>query len=120
MTNSAGGGNKPSGSMIVAAVVILLFGVLVVGGSLTAMQLPHPVTSQAKDTRLLYEATLTISMVIYFGVTAGIIYAIFRFPQEERGVAGPVPRQQHTRAGLDGGAGGDPGGAVHPLVPSNE
>lgn len=97
MTSSAGGGNKPSGSMIVAGVVILLFGVLVVGGSLTAMQLPHPVTSQAKDTHLLYEATLIISMIIYFGVTAGIIYAIFRFPKK----SAELPAQVHGSSALE-------------------
>jgi cytochrome c oxidase subunit 2 len=99
MTTPAGGGSKPSGSIIVAIFLIVLLGILVVGGSLTALQLPDPVTSQAKDIHTLYQATLVISMIIYFGVTAGIIWAIFRFRK-----TGPeLPQQIHGSSTLEVG-----------------
>ncbi|HEY7268901.1 MAG TPA: cytochrome c oxidase subunit II [Dehalococcoidia bacterium] len=97
MTSPAGGNPRPSGSMIVATFLIILVGVLVIGGSLTALQLPNPVTSQAHKTHTLYEVTLGISMIVYFGVTAGIIYAIFRF--RKRG--NELPQQIHGSSALE-------------------
>jgi cytochrome c oxidase subunit 2 len=85
--------------MIVAGILIAALLALVIIGSVTALQLPKAVTSQAKDTHLLYEATLAVSMVVYFGVTAGIIYAIFRFRKR-----GPeLPEQIHGSSALEFG-----------------
>jgi cytochrome c oxidase subunit 2 len=99
MTTPAGGSNRPSGSIIVAIVLILGLLVLVIVGSLTALQLPKPVTAQAKHTHLLYQVTLAISMAVYFGVTAGIIWAVFRYRKR-----GPeLPAQVHGSSALEFG-----------------
>jgi cytochrome c oxidase subunit 2 len=99
MTTPAGGSNRPSGSIIVAIVLILGLLALVIIGSLTALQLPKPVTAQAKNTHILYQATLAISMVVYFGVTAGIIWAVFRYRKR-----GPeLPPQVHGSSALEFG-----------------
>ncbi len=82
MTTPAGGGNRPSGSILVAIFLIVFLGIVVVGGSVTALQLPDPATEQARKIHSLYQVTLAISMIIFFGVTAGIIWAIFRLPQD--------------------------------------
>jgi cytochrome c oxidase subunit 2 len=97
MTTPAGGSRRPSGSTIVAFFLIVVLGALVVGGSLTALELPKPVTSQAKDIYDLYQVTLLISMIIYFGVTAGIIYAIFRY----RRTSSELPEQIHGSNALE-------------------
>jgi cytochrome c oxidase subunit 2 len=98
MTSPAGG-NRPSGSIIVAIFLIVVLGALVVGGSLTALQLPSPKTSQAQDIHRLYEATLIISMIVYFGVTAGIIWAIFRYRRKSQ----ELPKQIHGSNALEMG-----------------
>ena len=73
---------RPSGSMIIAGVLILILAVVTVVGALTAFQLPEAVTAEGEDTVLLYEGTLFISFVVFFGVTAGMIYAIFRYKRQ--------------------------------------
>ena len=80
---------RPSGSMIIAGVLILILAVVTVAGAIFAFQLPEAITEQGKQTVILYEATLAISFIIYFGVTAGLIYAIFKFKRKP-GDAMPV------------------------------
>lgn len=97
MNSPERGGTRPSGPILVAIFLIVAFGVLVVVGSLTALQLPEAVTSQGDDIKTLYQATLAISMIIYFSVTAGIIWAIFRYRR-----TGPeLPRQIHGSSSLE-------------------
>ena len=91
MTTPAGGGNRPSGSIIVAVFLIAALGGLVLLGSFTALNIDKGVTEESTDIWNLYQATLVISMIIYFGVTAGIIWAIFRF--QKRG--SELPPQIH-------------------------
>src|SRR5437763_1143618 len=76
---------------VAAAVLILVFAFLVIYGSVTTFQLPTPVTEQAKKIRSLYWAVLTIAMLVYFLVTAGIIYAIFRYRRR----SSELPEQIH-------------------------
>ena len=76
----------------------------------SAFQLPEAITEEGKNTVSLYEATLAISFIIYFGVTAAIIYAVFRF---KRKPGDGLPVQVHgsstaempsmTRFGRSGG-----------------
>ena len=88
---------RPSGSMIIAGLLILILGIVTVVGALTAFQLPDPITSQAKDIEALYRPTLAISFIVYFGVTAAIIYALFRFRRR-----GPdLPVQVHGSSTLE-------------------
>jgi len=90
-------GSKPSSSMILAGVLIVAVGILVLVGSLTVFQLPSPVTSQAKTTQKLFWAVLAIAMFIYFAVTAGIIWAIFRYRRRDNA----LPVQVHGSSVLE-------------------
>jgi cytochrome c oxidase subunit 2 len=93
-----GNSGTPVG-LIVAGVLIVAVGVLVVIGSLTVLQLPEAVTEQAERINRLYLWTLGIAMVIYFGVTAGIIWAVFRYRRR-----GPeLPPQIHGSSALEFG-----------------
>jgi cytochrome c oxidase subunit 2 len=83
--------------MVVAAFLIVLLGALVLLGSFTALQLEKGVTEESDDIWNLYQATLAISMIVYFGVTAGIIYAIFRFQRKSQ----ELPRQIHGSNALE-------------------
>lgn len=99
MTTPAGGDNRPSGSIVVAVFLIVVLGALVLLGSFTSLQLKKGVTEESEDIWTLYQATLAISMVIYFGVTAGIIWAIFRFKQR----GSELPPQIHGSNTLEMG-----------------
>ncbi len=98
MTNAEGGNFKPSPSLIFAGTLIVAFGILVLVASLTVLQLPDAVTEEAQRTEKLYWATLVISMVIYFGVTAGIIWAVFRYRRRR---ADEFPEQVHGSSTLE-------------------
>lgn len=97
MQNRREGRSRPSPSLIVAGVLIVALGIVVLVASLTVLQLPTPVTSQGKDTQKLYYAVLVISMVIYFAVTAGIIYACFRYRRKDN----VMPVQIHGSSVLE-------------------
>jgi cytochrome c oxidase subunit 2 len=73
---------RPSASIIIAAAIIVILGVVVVVSALTVFQPLDPITKEAKHTHLLYQPVLAISFAIYFAVTAGIIWAIFRFKRK--------------------------------------
>ena len=88
---------RPSVSIIIASVLILILAVVTVVGALTVFQLPDPVTESARDIELLYIPVLFISFVIFFLVTAGIIWAIFRY----RRVDDTIPEQIHGSSTLE-------------------
>jgi cytochrome c oxidase subunit 2 len=97
MQNRREGRSKPSPSLIVAGILIVVFGIVVIVASLTVLQLPSAVTEQGKDTKNLYAVVLVISMVIYFGVTAGIIWACFRYRRRDN----ELPKQIHGSSVLE-------------------
>lgn len=97
MIQPSRGSRRPSGWVLLAIVLIAVLGIVVVISSLTVLQLPEAVTEQGKKTKDLYTATLTISMIIYFGVSAGIIWAIFRYRR-----TGPeLPPQTHGNSTVE-------------------
>jgi len=99
MRDRQGGGSRPPASLLVAGGLIAILAVVVVVASLTVLQLPDPVTEQARRTNNLYQVTLAISMIVFFGVTAGIIWAVFRYRR-----TGPeLPEQVHGNNALEVG-----------------
>ena len=97
MTQNPAGRRRPSVSIIIAVTLILILAVVTIVGALTVFQLPDPVTEQANDTDLLYQPVLAISFFIFFLVTAGIIWAIFRY----RRVDDSIPEQVHGSSALE-------------------
>src|SRR5438876_2400016 len=91
MLNPPEGRRGPSPSLIIAGILIAAVAVVVLLASFTVFQLPTPVTTQAKDIEHLYWGTLTIAMIVYFFVTAGIIFAIFRYRRR----SSELPEQIH-------------------------
>ncbi len=91
------GNRKPPRSMITAGILIAILAVVTIVSAFTVMQLPDPVTDQGKDIDLLYQPVLAISLIVFFGVTAAIIYALFRFRR-----TGPeIPEQVHGNNKLE-------------------
>jgi len=84
--------------MIIAGVLILILAVVTVVGAVTAFQLPEAITEEGKNTTILYEVTLAISFIVFFGVTAALIYAIFRFKRQP---GDPLPVQVHGSSTLE-------------------
>lgn len=90
---------KSPASAIIALSLIVILGVFTVIGAVTVFQMPTPVTEQAGRTDLLYQPVLAISLVVFWGVTSGIIWAIFRYrrnPEEE-----DLPEQIHGSSVLE-------------------
>jgi cytochrome c oxidase subunit 2 len=84
--------------MIIAGVLILILAIVTVAGAIFAFQLPEAITEEGENTVILYQVTLVISFIVFFGVTAGLIYAIFRFrhkPGDE------MPVQVHGSSTLE-------------------
>jgi len=97
MTQPPAERRRPSASTIIAAVLIVILAVFTVVGAVTVFQLREPVTEQGERTEVLYLATLTISFIVFFVVTAGIIWAIFRYRR-----TGPeMPQQVHGSSALE-------------------
>jgi cytochrome c oxidase subunit 2 len=84
--------------MIVAGILIFILAIVTVVAALTVFQLPDAVTEQARRTNTLYQATLAISFIVFFGVTAGVIYATFRF---RRRSPDEIPEQIHGSSFLE-------------------
>jgi cytochrome c oxidase subunit II len=83
--------------MIIAGVLILILAIVTVVGAVTAFQLPEAITEQGKKTVPLYQATLAVSFLVFFGVTAALIYAVFKFRR-----TGPeMPVQVHGSSTLE-------------------
>jgi cytochrome c oxidase subunit 2 len=81
---------KPPARIIIALAVIVLLGVFTVIGAVTVLQLPDPVTEQADDTFLLYQPVLAVSLVVFFAVTSGIIWAMARYKRQSEDEELPV------------------------------
>ena len=97
MTQPPAANRRPSGSMVVAALLILILGIVTVVSALTVFQLPDPVTEQAERIDTLYQPVLAISFIVFFGVTAAIIFAVFRYQRR-----GPeMPEQIHGSSLLE-------------------
>ena len=92
MNQPPAGRARPSASTIIAAGIILILAVVTLVGAVTVFQLPDPVTEQAKRTDLLYQPVLAISFVIFFAVTAAIIWAMFRYRRKSND---EMPAQIH-------------------------
>jgi cytochrome c oxidase subunit II len=98
MTQPPAGRPRPSASTIIAAILILILAVVVVVSALTVFQLPHAVTEQGKRTTILYQATLIISFIVFFGVTAALIWAVFRYRRKS---PDDMPEQIHGSSTLE-------------------
>jgi cytochrome c oxidase subunit 2 len=90
---------KPPARTIVALALIILLGVVTVAGAVTVFQLPDPVTEEAERTDTLYQPVLAVSFVVFFGVTAGIIWAMLRYKRQSEDE--PLPVQVHGSSALE-------------------
>jgi cytochrome c oxidase subunit 2 len=81
---------KPPARIIIALAVIVLLGVFTVIGAVTVLQLPDPVTEEAQNTYNLYQPVLAVSLVVFFGVTSGIIWAMARYKRQAEDEELPV------------------------------
>jgi len=91
MTQDPAGRRRPPVSIIIAATLIVILAVVTVVGAVTVFQLPDAITETGKDVDLLYQGVLAVSFLVFFLVTAGIIWAIFRY----RRVDDSIPEQIH-------------------------
>ncbi len=98
-TSGPSGRRKPPLRMLIAITLITILGAVTILGGVTVLQLPHPISTQAHDTHLLYEAVLAVSLVVFFGVTSGIIWAIFRYKREPGDDT--IPEQIHGSNALE-------------------
>jgi cytochrome c oxidase subunit 2 len=98
MMQPAPGDNRPSASTIIAVTLIVILGIITIIAAITVFQLPDPVTSQGEDINLLYQPVLIISFIVFWGVTSGIIWAIFRY---QRKSADEMPVQIHGSSTLE-------------------
>jgi cytochrome c oxidase subunit II len=92
-TSGPSGRRKPPVGELIAISLIIILGIVTVVAAFTVLQLPHPISDQAHDTTLLYEATLAISLIVFYGVTSGIIWAIFRYKRKPGDET--IPEQIH-------------------------
>ncbi|HEU0074680.1 MAG TPA: cytochrome c oxidase subunit II [Dehalococcoidia bacterium] len=97
MTQDPAGRPRPPVSIIIAATLILILAIVTVVGAVTVFQLPDAVTEAGKDVDLLYQAVLAVSFFVFFLVTAGIIWAVFRY----RRVDDTIPEQVHGSSVLE-------------------
>jgi cytochrome c oxidase subunit 2 len=97
MRERPAGRERPPARIILAVALIALLAVVTIVGALTVFQLPESVTEQGDDVTVLYQVVLAISFLIFFLVTAGIIWAIFRYKR-----TGPeIPEQIHGSSVLE-------------------
>jgi cytochrome c oxidase subunit 2 len=89
---------RPPARTLVALALIVILGVVTVVAGVTVLQLPEPATSQGEQISNLYLPVLTISLVVFFGVTAGIIWAIFRYKRQSED---EMPEQIHGSSILE-------------------
>jgi cytochrome c oxidase subunit 2 len=97
MTQDPAGRRRPPVSIIIAALLIVILAVVTIVGAATVFQLPDAVTKDAKDVDLLYQGVLAVSFAVFFLVTAGIIWAMFRY----RRVDDRIPEQVHGSSALE-------------------
>jgi cytochrome c oxidase subunit 2 len=97
MTQEPAERRRPPVSIIIATIIILILAVVTVVGAVTVFQLPDPITETGKDVNILYEVVLAVSFFIFFLVTAGIIWAMFRY----RRTNDEIPEQIHGSSTLE-------------------
>ncbi len=97
MMTPQGGSRRPAASMLIALALIITLAVVVIVAALTEFQLPDAVTVQGKRIDRLYQVVLGISFFIYFAVTAGIIWAVFRYRRRDAA----LPEQIHGSSRLE-------------------
>jgi cytochrome c oxidase subunit 2 len=91
MTQDPAERRRPPVSIIIATTLIIILAVATIVGAVTVLQLPDAITETGKDVDLLYQGVLGVSLVVFFGVTAGIIWAIFRYRRTDD----EIPEQIH-------------------------
>ena len=89
---------RPPVSTLIALALILILGVVLIVAALTVFQLPEPVTDKGERVNLLFQAVLVISFIVYFLVTAGIIWSIFRYRRTDQAM---IPEQVHGSSVLE-------------------
>ncbi len=89
---------RPPLRTLVALALIVILGVVTVVAGLTVMQLPDPVTTQGQDIWNLYQPVMVISLIVFFGVTSGIIWAVFRYKRQSDD---EIPEQVHGSSILE-------------------
>ena len=90
---------KPPARTIIALALIVLLGVVTVVSAVTVFQLPDPVTEEAKRTDTLYQPVLAVSFIVFYVVTAGIIWAMFRYKRQSEDEE--LPLQVHGSSVLE-------------------
>jgi cytochrome c oxidase subunit 2 len=97
MTQNPAGRRRPSVPILIASTLIFILAVATTVGAVTVFQLPDAVTENSKKVDLLYQGVLAVSLIVFFLVTAGIIWAIFRY----RRVDDSIPEQIHGSSSLE-------------------
>ena len=92
------GNRPPSGSVIVAGILIVILAVVTVVSFFTVFQFEDAVTEQARRTDALYQWTLAVCLIVFFLVTAAIIWAVFRY---QRRSPDEMPEQVHGSSVLE-------------------
>jgi cytochrome c oxidase subunit 2 len=89
---------RPPARTLVALALIAILGIVTVVGGVTVLQLPDPVTTQGERISNLYFPILVISLVVFYGVTSGIIWAVFRYKRQSED---EMPEQIHGSSVLE-------------------
>jgi cytochrome c oxidase subunit 2 len=98
MTQPPAERRRPPVSTLIALGIIIILAVVTVVGAVTVFQLPDPATDQGQRTHNLYQPVLAISFIVFFGVTSGIIWAIFRYRRRSED---EMPEQIHGSSILE-------------------
>jgi cytochrome c oxidase subunit 2 len=89
---------RPPARILVALALIVILGVVTVVAAVTVLQLPEPVTTQGERISNFYLPVLVISLVVFYGVTSGIIWAIARYKRQSED---EMPEQIHGSSVLE-------------------
>lgn len=91
MNQHPAGNRNFTGATLVAAILITILGAVTILSFFTVFQMPDAITEEGARIDSLWQVTLAICLVVFFMVTAGIIWAIFRYRRR-----GPeLPEQIH-------------------------
>lgn len=97
MSQVPAGRRRPPLSVIIGITLIMILAVVTVVGAVTVFQLPDAITEDGKNVDLLYQAVLAVSFAVFFLVTAGIIWAVFRYRRKDDS----IPEQVHGSSALE-------------------
>lgn len=97
MSQVPAGRRRPPLSVIIGITLIVILAVVTVVGAVTVFQLPDAITEDGKNVDLLYQAVLAVSFAVFFLVTAGIIWAVFRYRRKDDS----IPEQVHGSSALE-------------------